>query len=94
MTNLIRTLEQAEAEVRRIKQQIAGATCAEVGHDWKHIGGANAGCLDECTCSVPVHTCTKCGDCDYGENLESSQIRNDCEQDAALRPRVADNGEG
>ncbi len=50
----------------------------EGGHDWQSIGGCNAGCGEECGCSVPVYTCTRCGDSDYGENAEAEDIRNEC----------------
>lgn len=48
------------------------------GHDWRSIGGANAGCDDVCRCSVPVHQCARCGDCDYGENEEATEVRREC----------------
>lgn len=50
----------------------------EGGHDMKHIGGCNAGCHKDCCCSVPVHTCSRCGDSDYGDNAEADQVRADC----------------
>lgn len=50
----------------------------EKGCDMKHIGGCNAACHDDCACSVPVHTCSRCGDCDYGDNAEAKQVRADC----------------
>jgi hypothetical protein len=50
----------------------------QAGHDWQSIGGCNAGCHDKCACSVPVHRCSRCGDCDYGENTEAEQVRADC----------------
>lgn len=50
----------------------------EKGHDWHSRGGCNAGCHDECSCSVPVNFCTRCGDCDYGDNEEAKQVRADC----------------
>jgi len=54
-------------------------TCLTHGHDWKHIGGRNAGCgVDTCSCSVPVHECTRCGDCDYGDNAEAETTRREC----------------
>jgi hypothetical protein len=59
----------------------------EVGHDWQSIGGCNAGCGDFCACSVPVHTCTRCGDCDYGDNEDANEIRKACAErhcDAAV----------
>lgn len=44
-----------------------------------HIGGCNAGCHhDLCGCSVPVHTCSRCGHSDYGNNQEAEQIRAAC----------------
>jgi|GEM_PF-3863899 len=74
-------LEKAEAEAARIRRAIAAGPCQEYGHDWKSIGGCNAGCGYEfCCCSVPVSVCTKCGDCDYGETPEADQIRADCEE--------------
>ena len=52
--------------------------CIELGHKWTFIGGANAGCDDDCACSVPVHECEVCGDCDYGENDEAKQVIETC----------------
>lgn len=54
----------------------------EESHDWKSVGGANCGCLPEGTCSVPVHVCFRCLDCDYGDNEEADRIRKHC---AAIR---------
>ena len=73
-------LSEAEARVAQLKRSIAGAGCAEAGHEWKFSGGKNAGCsLDrDCRCSVPVHVCAKCGDSDYGDNVEADTIRTDC----------------
>lgn len=51
------------------------------GHDMKHIGGRNAACSPDCGCSVPVHQCTRCGDCDYGENEEAKQVIAKCAED-------------
>lgn len=77
--NLAEQLEEAEARADRIRRQIAAATCREVGqHDWKFIGGCNAGCGDDCGCSVPVHECRRCRDCDYGQNREADEIRRLC----------------
>lgn len=66
-------------------QVLAGAPhpCALLGHKWVHVGGANCGCADEdgrldgC-CSVPVHECEACGDCDYGNNEEARERRAEC----------------
>lgn len=77
MTDLQQQLDEAEARVAQIKRQMAAASCAEVGHRWKHIGGKNCGC-DEGWCSFPVHECIACGDCDYGENPEAEKTRADC----------------
>lgn len=76
--NLQNELAEAEAQVERLKLQIAQGTCAEVGHDWRHIGGRNAGCDEDCWCSIPVHTCAKCGDSDYGENAEAADVMARC----------------
>jgi len=50
----------------------------EAGHDWQCLGGCNAGCHMECSCSIPVNICRRCGDCDYGENIEAEQVLADC----------------
>ena len=68
MTDLKRKLELARDEVARLERQLVAASCAEVGHDWVFIGGRNCGCFPGADCSVPVHQCSRCGDCDYGEN--------------------------
>lgn len=49
----------------------------ERGHDMQSTGGCNCGCEDG-ACSVPVHVCTRCGDCDYGDNAEATEIRQHC----------------
>jgi hypothetical protein len=82
-------LDHAEAEVHRLKRQIGGATCAEIGScDWVMKGGRNAACKGwECACSVPVHICSRCGDCDYGENEEARETIAACRLlDAAAAP--------
>ena len=73
-------LADAEARVAQLKRQIAQGTCGEVGHDWKHVGGCSAACCEHCGCSVPVYTCTKCGDCDYGDNDEADRVRGCCNE--------------
>ena len=55
--------------------------CAVLGHEWAHIGGCNAGCDEDCVCSVPVHECKFCDDCDYGGNDEADEIRARCSED-------------
>ena len=48
------------------------------GHDWEHMGGRNAACHEDCACSVPVYRCKRCGDYDYGDNIEAVNIRQQC----------------
>lgn len=65
--------------------------CYSGNHDWQHIGGCNAGCkpdIGDCGCSVPVHECAKCGDCDYGDNAEAEKVRQRCD----ARYRITDAG--
>lgn len=73
----IKATQDQLAYLRRLKQ---GNDCRVIGHDMKFIGGSNAGCDlgDACTCSVPVHECSRCKDCDYGENQEAHDIRANC----------------
>lgn len=52
--------------------------CAILDHRWKFVGGRNCGCPDG-GCSIPVHECESCGDCDYGENAEADAIIAECE---------------
>lgn len=85
MTGLIDRLEAARAEVSRLEREAAAATCAEVGHRWKHIGGSNASCeRSDCGCSVPVHECEVCKDCDYGDNAEAKEVRRSCTEQMML----------
>jgi hypothetical protein len=35
----------------------------------------------DCSCSVPVHECAVCGDCDYGDNPEADQTVRRCLQE-------------
>jgi hypothetical protein len=80
--DLAEQLRDAEARVEHLKRRAAAATCVEMGeHDWVQIGGCNAGCHDDpstCGCSVPVHECSRCKDCDYGENPEAERIVAHC----------------
>ena len=71
-------LAEAEARVEALRRQVAQTHCSEVGHDWQFRGGANAGCGEGCGCSVPVHWCPKCGDCDYGDTEVADEIRREC----------------
>ncbi|TIW54193.1 MAG: hypothetical protein E5V54_22745 [Mesorhizobium sp.] len=80
MADLDAQLEAARAEVARIEREIAAGPCRTHGHQWKLLGGANAGCCDTCNCSVSVNVCAKCGDCDYGDNEEADEIRRKCKE--------------
>lgn len=79
--DLNRKLEEAKAEVERLQRQITAAPCSEVGHRWRLLGGASVSCCDDCECnlSVPVHECSVCGDCDYGENEWKEKAFSECE---------------
>lgn len=80
-------LAAARAEVERLERIAATATCREIGCDMQFIGGRNAGCdVDDpgmCGCSVPVHRCSRCGDCDYGDTPEAAEIRRACKYENA-----------
>lgn len=78
------TVTITEEEFYRLKEK-AGETskpdpeqCRENGHVWKFVGGANAGCCDDCACSTSVHQCIICNVCDYGENEETEVIIANC----------------
>ncbi|EHK57725.1 hypothetical protein MAXJ12_08379 [Mesorhizobium alhagi CCNWXJ12-2] len=78
-------MEAARAEVSRLEREAAAATCAEIGHSWKSIGGCNAACENiDCGCSVPVHECEVCGDCDYGQNAEADEVKRTCTEQMML----------
>jgi hypothetical protein len=88
VTDLRRELEEAEARAAALRRKIAAASCHEVGHRWKFIGGRNCCCEavevgEHGGCSVPVHECAVCGDCDYGDNEEADDIRAACAREAA-----------
>lgn len=51
--------------------------CHILGHKWAFRGGAWCGC-EGGSCSVPVHECEACGDCDYGDNDEAIEKRRVC----------------
>lgn len=51
--------------------------CRILGHRWVFAGGRNCGCGRD-ACSVPVHECEACGDCDYGDNAEADETRERC----------------
>jgi len=78
MTGLVADLAAAEARVDQLRRQLAASTCREVGCDMQSYGGMNAGCGDGCGCSIPVNVCTRCGDCDYGDNACAVTTRAEC----------------
>jgi len=86
MNGIAKKLEDAKAEVARLERIAGSATCREMGcHDWQSIGGTNASCGDlgkDCSCSVPVLQCRRCGDCDYGDNAEAEETRRKCAESA------------
>lgn len=82
MTDLLAELADAEARVARIQREIAQGPCREFGHEWVSRGGRNAGCDKDCSCSVPVHECAKCHDCDYGDNPEAKAVIERCASDS------------
>lgn len=84
MTALVSELTAAEARVDQLRRQLAASDCRKVGCDMQSYGGMNAGCGDGCGCSIPVNVCTRCGDCDYGENAWAVTTRVECaERNAA-----------
>lgn len=80
MTNLAEQIAAAEAHLTQLRQKALSATCAELGHDWKHIGGCNCGCYPDACCSIPVHECTRCHIPDYGDNQEAKDHIIDCRE--------------
>lgn len=62
---------------------LAGAPhpCSVLGHRWAFRGGRNCGCEGTDaegyrwtgSCSMPVYECEACGDCDYGDSVESRE---------------------
>jgi hypothetical protein len=72
-------LAELERETARLRRVIAYRSCAE-GHTWVCEGGANAGCGDDCACSVPVYRCSVCEVYDYGDNQEAFDILASCKE--------------
>lgn len=81
MNDLQKQLEEAQNQVARLEQLIKFTPCSEVGHRWVFLGGKNAGCSEDCSCSVPVHECSVCGDCDYGDNEWSEETIMECQNE-------------
>lgn len=88
MAELADKLEAARAEVTRLERQAMHATCTELGCNMVSLGGCNCGCMftdDEGhalpgQCSVPVNHCSRCGDCDYGDNDDARSVRSYCHE--------------
>lgn len=74
-------IEEARNRLAQLERQAKHASCRDLGHDWRMIGGKNAGCgCDGCGCSVPVNECVRCGDCDYGDNDEAVRTVKECNE--------------
>lgn len=71
-------IEEARNHLAQLERQAKHAICRDLGHDWRMLGGKNAGCGDGCGCSVPVHECARCGDCDYGDNEWAARTVDEC----------------
>lgn len=78
--------EDQRARMDREYGPVPRPFCVLGGHNWQFIGGKNCGCEwmdgdDRChgNCSVPVHKCEHCGDCDYGDNDEANDKRQACQ---------------
>lgn len=56
--------------------------CAASGHRWTFTGGRSCCCAKvgagKSGCSLPVHVCDVCKECDYGDNDESKRIVDRC----------------
>lgn len=66
----------------KVDAALAQLACAQGDHRWKSIGAA-ACCCDlgdgiYGECSLPVNVCEECGDCDYGDSVDSDNIRANC----------------
>lgn len=76
-------IELDQAKVDAALSQLA---CAQGDHRWKFIGCGGCCCDDIGGCSLPVHQCEECGDCDYGDNPESDEIRAKCADERGAPP--------
>lgn len=79
---MLENIENIQKECERKKEnfrQYVYYRCKVHGeHEMVFYGGANAGCGRLCTCSIPVYVCKLCGDSDYGNNDEASEIVKTC----------------
>lgn len=70
----------------KVDAALSQLACAQGDHRWKRIGGC-ACCCDlgdniHGECSLPVHECEECGDCDYGDNADSAKIKAECKKES------------
>lgn len=87
MSNLVRRLADAKAQVAHLERLVAASTtCVDLGHDWRFIGGTWCGCHRDACCSVSVHECARCGDCDYGDNDAAVETKAACQARLEFRP--------
>ena len=77
--NLRELINEKRKELEALEQSAKSESCLKLGHDWIFSGGKNCGCVDG-DCSVPVHKCSRCGDCDYGDNAEADRLKESCFQ--------------
>lgn len=79
MGDLAQQIDRAKANLESLERQAAAATCDALGrHDWQSTGGCWAACCADCSCSVPVHQCARCGEQDYGENAAAIEVIQEC----------------
>ncbi len=76
--NLSEKIMEAQSRLELLQRLASMATCEEMGHRMVHLGGVNCGCFKDACCSIPVHTCSRCGDCDYGDNIEAKATKAAC----------------
>jgi len=88
----IRLKEWLQRDIDR--RQHPARICAREGHQWVSYGGRNASCSKDCHCSIPVHECARCGDCDYGDNAEAKAKIEACETARDVRACTCQFGYG
>ena len=70
-------------EVTDERQRKAEKKCAAKGHRWAVDGGTcvpNCDLGEFCGCFVEVRTCTRCGDCDYGDTPDAKKVLTACQK--------------
>lgn len=76
--NIENLLEETERRKKIYREYVYNRCKVHGEHSMVFHGGSNAGCGDMCICSIPVHVCELCGDSDYGDNDEASDIIKKC----------------